>query len=166
MRKWEQALWIVGGTLLAGFMVIQFIPIWEFVPMMDPRNPPVRYEVQWASPEADHLMRMVCYTCHSNETRYPIYAQIAPVSWIAAEHVNEGRARLNFSEQPLDQINIGMLIAYIQSDAMPPGAYRLTHPEANLTEEQKAALIAGIRATIGKQNAEFLNDRPAQSPVS
>ena len=100
MRRWEKGLWMVGGTLLGGFMLMQFIPIWEFVPTMDPRNPPVQYEIRWASDEADSIMRMVCYTCHSNETEYPIYAQIAPVSWIAAEHVNEGRQHLNFSEQP------------------------------------------------------------------
>jgi hypothetical protein len=94
-------------------------------------------------------MHTVCYTCHSNETQYPLYAQIAPVSWMAAEHVNEGRAHLNFSEQNVQDIDTDQLIAYIQSDAMPPAVYRLTHPEANLTAAQKAALIIGIRATLG-----------------
>jgi hypothetical protein len=166
MPKWEKTLWIIGGTLLSGIIMIQFIPIWEFVPKFDPRNPPVRHEIQWASPEADRLMRMVCYTCHSNETTYPIYAQIAPVSWIAAEHVNEGRAQLNFSEQPPQTINAEQLIAYIESDAMPPEAYRLTHPEANLTAAQKAALIAGIRATFEKYNGEFLNNPVGEIPLS
>ena len=157
MRRWEKGLWMIGGTLLGGFMLMQFIPIWEFVPTMDPRNPPVRYEIQWASDEADSIMRMVCYTCHSNETEYPIYAQIAPVSWIAAEHVNVGRQHLNFSEQPMDEISMGMLISYIQSDAMPPAAYRLTHPEANLSAAQKATLIDGIRATFNSQQSASLN---------
>lgn len=160
MRRWEKGLWIFGGTLLAVLMLIQFIPVWLFVPTMDPRNPPLQYEIQWASAEADSLMRMVCYTCHSNETQYPIYAQIAPVSWIAAQHVNQGRQRLNFSEQPMADISLGRLIDYIQSDAMPPPAYRLTHPEANLTEAQKAALIDGIRATFNRQQSVTLN-RPA-----
>jgi hypothetical protein len=90
MYKWEKAAWIIGGLLLAGFMALQFIPIWEFVPSMNPNNPPVEHQIYWGSPEADQLMHMACYTCHSNETEYPIYARIAPVSWIAAQHVNEG----------------------------------------------------------------------------
>jgi len=159
MSKWEKTLWVIGGTLLSGIILIQFIPIWALVPRMDPRNPPVQREIQWASPEADRLMRMVCYTCHSNETQYPVYAQIAPVSWIAAGNVNAGRAQLNFSEQSPETINAERLIALIESDAMPPPAYRPTHPEANLTEAQKAALIEGIRATLGKYNGEFLNKR-------
>ena len=161
MRRWEKGLWMIGGTLLGGLMLMQFIPIWMIEPMMDPRNPPVQYEIEWASDEADSIMRMVCYTCHSNETEYPIYAQIAPVSWMAAEHVNQGRQHLNFSEQPMDEISMGRLIEYIQSDAMPPAAYRLMHPEANLTEAQKNALIDGIRATFNSQQSASLNF-PAQ----
>jgi hypothetical protein len=161
MRRWEKGLWMMGGTLLGGLMLMQFIPIWMIEPMMDPRNPPVQYEIEWASDEADSIMRMVCYTCHSNETRYPIYAQIAPVSWMAAEHVNQGRQQLNFSEQPMDEISMGRLIEYIQSDAMPPAEYRLTHPEANLSEAQKAVLIEGIRATFNSQQSAGLN-RPTQ----
>jgi hypothetical protein len=156
MPRWEKALWLIGGTLLAGFMLIQFVPIWMVNPLLDPRNPPVQHNIQWASPEAATIMHTVCYTCHSNETEYPIYARIAPVSWIAAQHVNEGRAHLNFSEESPENLNVDLLISYIQSDAMPPAAYRLTHPEANLTAAQKAALIDGIRATLEHQSPEYL----------
>jgi hypothetical protein len=129
-------------------MGMQVFPIWEFIPSMNPDNPPVRYVVQWASPETDKMMHEVCYVCHSNETQLPVYTRIAPISWIAAEHVNEGRARLNFSEQPLEEINPGLLIGFIQADRMPPEAYKLMHPEAHFTEEQKAILIQGIRDTF------------------
>jgi hypothetical protein len=148
MYKWEKILWVGGGLLLSAFLAFQFVPIWEWIPAMDPRNPPVQVEIQWTPPEAAELMQTICYTCHSNETEYPIYTRIAPMSWIAAEHVNEGRGHLNFSEHPPDEINVEMLIAYIESDRMPPPAYRLTHPEANLTEAQKSVLIEGIRATL------------------
>src|SRR5690242_7978061 len=113
MRGLEKTLWIGGGLLIGGFILLQFIPIWVFFPAMNPHNPPVRREVHWASAAADEIMHNVCYTCHSNETTFPFYAQIAPVSWFAAEHVNEGRAHLNFSEQPLDAIDPDVLIAYI-----------------------------------------------------
>jgi hypothetical protein len=143
-----RALIKITTGLMIGFTIIQTFPIWQLEPSMDPRNPPVRYQVEWASPEADHIMEQVCYTCHSNETEYPIYMRIAPLSWIAAQHVNEGRAHLNFSEQSLDTVDPNVLVAMIQADVMPPQAYRLTHPEANLTDAQKERLIQSILATF------------------
>lgn len=134
--------------IFAVFIMLQTFPIWRFEPVMDPRNPPVRYEVQWSSAEADNLMHTICYTCHSNETEYPLYLRLAPASWIAAQHVNEGRARLNFSEQPLHTLNPDLLIAMIRADLMPPQLYRLAHPEANLTPAQKEVLIRSIRDTF------------------
>lgn len=159
MRRLEKALWIVGGLALMGFIGLQFFPIWHFIPEMDPRNPPVRYEVDWA-PEAAHIMETTCYTCHSNETEFPVYMRIAPASWVAAQNVNDGRDHLNFSEEPLSAINPTLLIAMIRSDAMPPAAYRLTHPEANLTAEQKEALIAGIQATFSSAAAQANDAAP------
>ncbi len=158
MSRLEKIIWVVGGAVLSGVIALQFFPIWHFVPSMDPRNPPVRYEVQW-SPQAASIMESTCYTCHSNETEYPIYMRIAPASWVAAQNVNEGRTHLNFSEQPLTAINPSLLIAMIRSDAMPPPAYRLTHPEANLTPEQKEALIAGIQATFSSTTAQADNSQ-------
>ncbi|MBZ0299152.1 MAG: heme-binding domain-containing protein [Anaerolineae bacterium] len=146
-RKLRALITISAGTLMV-FTVIQAFPIWRYLPVMDPRNPPVRYEVQWSSAEADTLMHTICYTCHSNETEYPLYLRFAPASWIAAQHVNEGRAHLNFSEQPLDTLNPDLLIAMIRADLMPPHIYRLAHPEANLTAAQKEILIRSIRDTF------------------
>ncbi len=164
MKFWKtlRLLIISSSGLVLVFVALQTLPVWEFAPMMDPRNPPVRYEIQWAPPETAHIMETVCYTCHSNETEYPLYMRIAPLSWIAARNVNEGRARLNFSEQPLDTINMNLLIAMIQADVMPPPAYRLTHPEANLTPEQKQRLIEGIQTTFSRVST----DQPSDSTPS
>lgn len=151
MSKLEQIVWLSGGILLAIFIELQFIPIWRFVPSMNPMNPPVKYEIEWTNAEGAQLMHDICYVCHSNETVYPIYTRFAPISWIAAQHVNEGRDALNFSEQPAPTISADLLVAYIQSDIMPPALYRSVHPEANLTPEQKALLIATIRETLGSR---------------
>jgi hypothetical protein len=150
MSRFEKIIWIFGTTLVGGFILLQLLPVWRVNPTLDPRNPPVRVHIDWKTPESARLMHGICYTCHSNETEYPIYMQLAPLSWIAAEHVNDGRAHLNFSEQKAEDINPNWLISVIQDDVMPPQAYRLTHPEANLTPQEKAALIEGIRATLGK----------------
>ena len=145
MTTTEKTVWIVGGTLLCIFIVLQFLPIGWLVPSMELHNPPVQHTIQWSSPEATQLMEGVCYVCHSNQTQLPIYAQIAPVSWIAAHDVNTAREALNFSEQNFQEIDTYRLIAYISSDLMPPPAYRLTHPEANLTQTQKQILIDAVR---------------------
>jgi hypothetical protein len=44
------------------------------------------------------LARHACYDCQGNETNWPWYANIAPASWLAQRHVNEGRRALNFSD--------------------------------------------------------------------
>lgn len=156
MNDWQKARALIQFStgLLIIFTVIQTFPIWQFNPILDPRNPPVRYRVEWASAEAEQIMRNVCYTCHSNETEYPIYMRIAPLSWIAAQHVNEGRAHLNFSEQSLDTIDPNVLVAMIRADVMPPPVYRLTHPEANLTGAQKERLIESILATFQQASTD------------
>jgi len=147
MTTTEKILWIVGGTLLCIFIILQFFPIGWIIPSMELKNPPVQQQIEWSSPEAAALMHETCYVCHSNETRLPFYAQIAPVSWIASQNVYNARAALNFSEQNFQEINAYRLIAYIGSDLMPPPSYRMMHPEANLTEDQKQILMDSIRVT-------------------
>jgi hypothetical protein len=144
----EKFIWFIGSALLYLFIIVQFIPIGWFVPSMELVNQPIRHQIQWSSPEADDLMKNICYVCHSNETRLPIYAQIAPISWIAARNVNEARQHLNFSEVVPQNLDARLLVAYIQSNLMPPPAYRLMHPEANLSQQQKQILIDAIRTVI------------------
>ena len=156
MNYWQRtrAYIQLSAGLVILFTAIQTFPIWRLNPTLDPRNPPVRYRVEWSSSEAEEIMQDVCYTCHSNETEYPVYMRIAPLSWIAAQHVNEGRAHLNFSEQSLDTVDPNLLVAMIRADVMPPPVYRLTHPEANLTDTQKERLIQSILATFNRANMD------------
>jgi hypothetical protein len=156
MNYWQKARALIKFStgILIIFTLVQTFPIWRLNPTLDPRNPPVRYRVEWVSVDSENIMEKVCYTCHSNETEYPIYMRIAPLSWIAAQHVNEGRARLNFSEQALDTVDLNVLVAMIRADVMPPPLYRLTHPEANLTETQKERLIQSILSTFNRANTQ------------
>jgi Haem-binding domain len=162
MTTTEKALWIVGGTLLCIFIVIQFFPIGWLVPSMELKNPPVQHTIEWSSPEAAELMQQTCYVCHSNETQLPLYAQIAPISWVASQNVNTARKSLNFSEQSFQEINVYRLIAYIGSDLMPPQSYRLMHPEANLTEHQKQILMDAIRVAASNPTSTAWTPNRAQ----
>jgi hypothetical protein len=159
MSRKERAAWIIGGTALTAFIVLQFMPVWWVVPSTTLHNPPIVNDVQWNSAQTAEMIERACYMCHSNETRLPFYMQVAPLSWIASQRVNNGREHLNFSEQSPDDIAMDELIEAIESGEMPPAQYLLLHPEANLSEEEKAYLIAGIRATFDLVTAAKLMGR-------
>ena len=60
-------------------------------------NPPERFKLD-APPEVDAILRRACYDCQTNETKWPLYARIAPGSWLMARDVHNGRNHLNFSK--------------------------------------------------------------------
>ncbi len=94
---------IVGGLIavgVLGFIAIQFVSV-------DKSNPPVVSEPKWDSPQTQALVERSCYDCHSNETKWPWYSNVAPVSWLVARHVEEGRAELNFSEWGVNNNSAG-----------------------------------------------------------
>lgn len=140
------------GALLIALLLIQFIR-----PSQD--NPPTDQAQsfqQVANPPAEvvSVLKSACYDCHSNETVYPWYSKIAPVSWWLANHINEGREHLNFSTygqiSAEDKGKVMEEIAeVIQKNEMPLGSYTWLHREAKLNEAQKNMLIQWA----GNQNA-------------
>lgn len=150
-----RTLAINGVLVLVVFGAIQLIPV--------PReNPPVSGEPVWNSAQTRDLAVRACFDCHSNKTVWPIYAQIAPISWSIWYDVVEGREDLNFStwdrhlradyvdpNDPFPPKTLSQRIEdEIRSGDMPPGTYRLLHPDARLTNAEKEALIAGLQATV------------------
>lgn len=136
---------MIGGTILfivigIGVIAIQFIPV-------DRTNPPVANEPVWNAPETRTLMEKACFDCHSNETKWPWYAQVAPISWYIARHVHQGRHKINYSEWNPNQKNESVKV--ILKGKMPPKSYLLMHPEARLTEAETEQLIAGLQASFG-----------------
>ncbi|MGR3855682.1 heme-binding domain-containing protein [Chryseobacterium indologenes] len=134
---------IVFWTLVA-FALIQFFPV-------DRVNKPVDSAINFVdsrkSPEKVRtLLKNACYDCHSNETVYPKYAFIAPISWSVKSHVNEGREHLNFStwgtyNKDLKENMLTKSIQTIQNKTMPMPGYIVYHKEANLSEAERALLI-------------------------
>jgi len=123
--------------VVLGLVGIQFVPV-------DRSNPPVTGEVS-AGDQVMIVLRSSCYDCHSNETRWPWYSQVAPVSWRVAEHVREAREKLNFSEwQGLPVADrekaLERIWEEIEKGAMPLSDYLRMHPEAALTEPQREAM--------------------------
>lgn len=133
---------IVRRTLLALaalFVAIQLVPV-------DRTNPPVETEVD-APPEVVAVLRQSCYDCHSNESRWPWYAYVAPASWLVADDVHGARRHMNFStwnrydaahradhrEEVWDEVEHG---------DMPLPMYVFAHPSARLSDADRAALRA------------------------
>ena len=121
-------------------LAIQFVPVSR-------GNPPVVRELVWDSPATRAIARNACYDCHSNETRWPWYAHVAPVSWLVANDVKNARERLNFSEISGDD-RVGILVKRITKGEMPPSDYLLMHAAARLSEAEKAAYVAGLRRSF------------------
>ena len=92
-----------------------------------------------------NLIKLACYDCHSNETRYPWYANISPVSWWLNNHIVEGRKELNFSlwaTYSTDKANhkLKECEEKIREKSMPLQSYTWTHSEARLSEDQRREL--------------------------
>ena len=137
---------IVKGlaAIVVLLVVIQFIPYGK-----DHSNPPVVAEPAWDQPETRETFVRACADCHSNETKWPWYSNFAPASWMVTLDVNEGREYFNVSEWD-PQNNMGGWIAkQVELGEMPPAKYLLPHPEARLTDEEKAIFIKGLEATFG-----------------
>lgn len=136
MRKLLVSLVLIGGVILIG---IQLIPYGK-----DRTNPPVIQDAPWSSAQAREIARRACYDCHSNETTWPLYSRIAPVSWLVYRDVMEGRSKLNFSEWGRGEQEVEEIGEVIAKGEMPPRTYLLTHPTARLSAAEQAILVGGL----------------------
>lgn len=130
--------------LLALLVLVQFVPYGRAH-----GNPPVRQEPQWDSPATRALAQRACFNCHSNETKWPWYTWVAPMSWLTQSDVDEARKNMNFSEWDRKQRNAHEAPDQVEEGEMPPWFYVPMHPEAKLSSEEKAQLIRGLEATVG-----------------
>ncbi len=128
------------GLLALGLALVlaQLVPV-------DRTNPPVQGEVA-APPEVRAILRRACYDCHSNETAWPWYGRVAPVSWLLGRDVREGRREVNFSvfdtyPEKRRQRKWTEIPEQVEKSEMPPWFYVAIHPEARLTEADRAALV-------------------------
>jgi len=137
--------WTVLGALVV-LAAIQFAPYGR-----DHSNPAGGRQIAWDSPRTEQLMTGACMDCHSNETRWPWYSNVAPISWLVQHDVDEGRGALNLStgEGEVDE-----MIETIREGSMPPLQYKPTHSGARLSAQEEQGLIRGLEATFGPGGGE------------
>jgi hypothetical protein len=111
-------------------------------------NPAVIQEPAWDNPRTRELAKRACFNCHSNETAWPWYSRIAPISWLTERDVRAGRSQLNFSEWNKPQPDAIELADQIQDGRMPLWFYLPIHPESKLTPEETTALIDGLQRSL------------------
>lgn len=145
MRRVLKRLLIgAAAVVVVGFGLIQLIPYGR-----THTNPPVLGEPAWSSPETRALFMRACGDCHSNETVWPWYSNVAPISWLIQRDVEEGRRAFTVSEWPSRTGEAQEAAETVREGEMPPALYLVLHPEARLAADERAALIAGLAATFG-----------------
>lgn len=151
-RQWGDAYdifnrwWVrIGRGLAVLLLAIQLVPYGR----RHHRNPPVRSEPAWDSPITRDLARHACFDCHSNDTAWPLYASVAPMSWLVQHDVNEGRTVLNFSEWPSSSKEAGEAAKEVREGEMRSAPYQLRHAHARLTAADRERLPVGLDRTPG-----------------
>ena len=146
MKVPSRRFWVWSGTVLAvAFVAVQFVPYGRAH-----ANPPVGAEPAWDSPDTRALAKQACFDCHSNETEWPAYSEVAPVSWLIQRDVNEGRAALNFSEWQQPQKEADEAAEEVREGEMPLRIYRLMHAHARLSNGDRDRLARGLERTLGR----------------
>lgn len=141
---------VKAGALGLGafFLLLQLVPYGRAH-----QNSPVVKEPDWDSPRTRELAVRACYDCHSNETRWPWYSHVAPMSWFVQKHVDQARSHLNFSEWHLEQRDADEAEDEVRKGDMPMQGYVFVHDKARLTPEEIQALASGLKATVGERLA-------------
>jgi Haem-binding domain len=108
-------------------------------------NPPATGPLSAPPAPVMATVRRACYDCHSHETIWPWYSYIAPMSWLVARDVHEGRRHLNFSswtEYPpaVKAKKLAGISALVQEREMPPWFYLPLHDGARLSEDDISVL--------------------------
>ncbi|MCY2960741.1 MAG: heme-binding domain-containing protein [Planctomycetota bacterium] len=127
MKRWIVRIAVALAVL---FVAIQLAPAGR-------TNPPVTKTLE-APPEVLAILRRSCFDCHSNESRWPWYAYVAPVSWLVVHDVDEGRRELNFSHwgdmpQAKRDSKASSMVEEIEGGEMPLEPYLWMHSDAKLS---------------------------------
>jgi hypothetical protein len=151
MSKGRRIALAIGAVIVA----IQVVPV-------DRANPPVEGVVA-APPEVYAVLERACFDCHSNETQWPWYSYIAPVSWLVAGHVSHGREEMNFSEwnklTPGKQAHkVSECWELVEKGEMPLSSYARLHSDATLTDADRAVIRDWARVSGERGDSDSDSD--------
>jgi hypothetical protein len=150
MKPLKKVVFAIVALLLLAFIAIQFVPV-------DRSNPPVTAPLE-ADEEVIAMLRESCFDCHSNETVWPWYSNVAPMSWLVARDVAEAREHFNFSEwgdySAGDKAHLAEeAVEEVEEGKMPLPNYLRLHPKAKLTPDDFALLEAWAQEVEAAEHA-------------
>lgn len=137
--------------IIINFVV--FLLLLQLIPL-EKTNPPIDSQHRLnTDASVMKILKKSCYDCHSNETKWPLYASIAPFSFFVASHVDDGRKALNFSnynniDSKTKEKRLNRAITTIKNERMALPSYRFIHEKANLSKEENELLIAWLEEEI------------------
>jgi len=108
------------------------------------------------------VLHRACYDCHSNQTVWPWYGEVFPISRLTAYNVTRGRTELNFSEWGSypENLQLRKLLwsgRVLKENSMPPWDYLLLHPASRLSSEEKGELGEWINAAAAELKSKIQN---------
>lgn len=150
MRKLNIIGWL-SVIVVAVVLAIQFIPVERNVSTVPAGQSFERTEKVPANVAT--ILKVSCYDCHSNNTRYPWYSELQPGAYFMAQHIKEGKEELNFDEfndysKRRKKAKIKSIISQIEKDQMPLKSYLLLHHDADLTPEQQKVLMQFFQSEL------------------
>jgi hypothetical protein len=138
------ALMLASASVI---LIAQLIPVRRTNPPST-GAPTAPAQVKW-------ILSRACYDCHSNQTRWPWYSRVAPISWLVAHDVALGRKEINFSDwnqylPATRRRKLRWMGRALREEAMPPLLYRLLHPDARLSDSERAVMEHWAEAQTAK----------------
>jgi hypothetical protein len=131
----------IGIGMLGLLVLLQLVPYGWSHP-----NPPVTQDAPWPDAESARIARDSCYACHSNETDWPAYSYVAPLSWLVRMDVEAGRDELNFSTWDRDGGEADDAAETVGEGSMPLDRYTMIHRGARLSDAEADHLVAALEA--------------------
>lgn len=115
------------------------------------------------------ILKPACYDCHSNLTEYPWYAEIQPVAYWLASHVEEGKRKLNLSTFTKRSVAVQNhkfeeIIEMVKEGEMPLNSYTWTHSDARLSEQQRQTLVNWAQTNMDSLRAQYPADSLIRKP--
>lgn len=153
MKLFKRMLAVLFIVLIA----VQFVPVQLPKTSNDGKNDLVANHV--VNDQLGTVLKTSCYDCHSNQTHYPWYAHVAPVSWLIVSDVDEGRRKLNFSNWSLydkkhQAKKLDAIKEHVEDGEMPVYMYTILHRNAKLSDDQRSAIVTWTENLENKLDAE------------
>ncbi len=143
--------------LLIAFVAIQFVRPAKNVSTDKSKNVATLYAVP---ANVDAILTKACNDCHSNNTIYPWYAAVQPVTWWLDDHIREGKGHLNFDEYSTYNLRkqyhkMEEVVEQVKEKEMPLNSYTWVHHDAKLTDDERVVLTSWAQSIMDTMKAHY-----------